>query len=224
MKRVLLSIVFFLASIVGAQVESVASTEGLYVSGGMGAAVVTGLPENGTWIQDGMPSEKERMSLGYKAGLGYGWNHWYIEASYINLGSMHNAGSFVGDQDYSTSLKACISCSDVSTGWVHGTMHGGELSAGYRWNTEGLIQPRLHGGVFGGTHKVSFADNYPSVGHSREHSYQGMVLGVTGGAGLCVAWVCVDANYYQVVSHTGYPFARGIVMPTLSVNVPLTSW
>lgn len=196
-----------------------------YATGSVGLSVVTGLPENGTWYQDGMASEKDRTSLGYKAGLGYRFTNVYLEANYISLGAIRNEGQFVGDHDYDTAALKCIKCDDVSNGWIQGnTQTGIELIAGYQWNREGLIQPRLHVGGYATKHSTTFEGTYPSVGRPQGATYSGHVFGVTGGLGACVSWLCADISYYQAISHTQFPFARGVVMPTLSINIPLTSW
>jgi hypothetical protein len=197
----------------------------LYVTGGVGASIVSGLPENGTWYQDGMASEKDRLSIGYKAGLGYRWSNWYVEGNHVAFGQIENVGHFVGDHDYDTQAARCIKCDDVSSGRIRGnTQRGLELVVGYTWNEGGLIRPRVHAGGYAAKHSTSFEANYPSVGGAQQHTYKGTVMGLTGGAGVCIAWVCGDVNYYHAIAHTQYPFARGVVMPTLTVNIPLTSW
>lgn len=193
----------------------------LYVHGGLGASIVTGLPENGTWYQDGLASDKDRLSLGIRAGVGYRWGHWSIESGYVRLGSITNTGNFVDDQDYHAAARQCRTCENVAFGAIHGSMQVGDVTVGYTWNPDGLIRPRIRAGVFAGSHTVSFWNVYPYLGREQGATYQGMVGGAVGGAGVCAAWVCGDVYYYTVLTHTQYPFARDVIMPTLSLNIPL---
>jgi len=213
--------IIILGFIIGLLCGGVVQAGEVYVTGGVGASFATGLAPDGTWHQDGLPADLDRSALGFKGGAGLTFGNFYLEGNYVKLGNVTNHASFVDDRYYDAINHHVTEPGHEYASSVWSSMQVGELVVGYGYQI-GPVKPRVHVGAFGGTHRVDFNDL--ATGKLREHFYQGMIFGATGGGGLCVGHgisVCGDVNYYHVLASTKYPMVKDVVMPTLTVNLTL---
>jgi len=194
----------------------------VYTTGSIGASMITGLPPDGTWHQDGLPGEINTASLAYKVGVGYQFSRWYVEANYLKMGTFNTDAVWVPDADYDPIHHAALTrCRDAHA-VMHSTLHAGELVVGYQYPLSDLISARIHAGVWGGKHHITarVSDDHATWGGP----FNGMQLGGTAGVGLCAgpSWqVCGEVSHYHTVSETRFAVAKDVTMPTFTIKVPI---
>jgi len=90
----------------------------------------------------------------------------------------------------------------------------------------GDFSPFLGVGIWAATHTVSWVawgeNIHQSTPRSQEYSYNGILIGPMVTGGVCYKWVCAQVDYYKVMSHSGYPIAKDIMMPTVAIKIPLS--
>lgn len=196
-----------------------------YITGSLGASLITKMPPDGTWHQDGLPATANKTDLSYKLGAGYRWDRWYVEGNYVHMGGFSTQGTWVSDDDYDPSGHIAKSREHTASATMSSQMHGGEVLLGYQYPVTDWLSMQVHAGAWGGAHKIKAAlvadwDHRTTWGGE----FNGMQIGATAGAGVCLgsAWqVCGDVSYYKTLAETKYPVAKDVLLPAVTVRIPL---
>lgn len=195
----------------------------LYAIGGAGGSFFKATTQDGTWRQDGMGSTSMGLtSVTGKVGLGVIVSpEWAVEFAYSYLGSNSSRGQAVHDEEYDPINKRCAkaSCPTPSQFGAKDTVQVIELAVLRKFELWGL-HPFLKAGVFMGVHDLKYwvqDSTNLDIGHGQ---YSGYIPGLLVGGGTCYGWVCGEATYYNGLGSTGYPIARNVIVPMLTVKIP----
>jgi len=195
-----------------------------YMAGGVGASMFHGLPGDGTWYQQPFPHSFTTTAVAWRAGVGARmFQDWTVEAVYVSLGAAEAKAKFVWDHNYDAVAHRCLAeCEQLHRLHNVDHYHGVEVTFGRRFVIQGPVVPFLrlggamlwHRGVVWGL-SVDGAD----IGLISSGTMPSFV--VAGGA--CYRWLCAETAFYQAVGHSGNPISTQILVPMLSVRVPIDS-
>lgn len=201
---------------------SVANAADLYLNLAGGVSIGQHTAPDGIWYQKGLNYSTDLQSVSWKAGAGYQWDRWGIEANYVNLGTRRIHSTFVDDAIYSVKQHRCtgtaFQCSQTGNLTASDAMHGVEVLASYRW-PHGDWSPYVK---FGGAWMLNrfTVENY-NLSFTQK-LYGGMPMAV-GGIGLAYKWAYVEADYYSLVGKQpeSTPISTQVVLTTFGFKVPL---
>ena len=207
--------------------SSYAQAEGLYLDLASGFTQFTCTicqgDNDGTWRQAGLPNGIRYTSPAFRAGLGYAWDKWRVQASYLNAGQVKiHLYYTTGDDTYDKAAHRCLAnCSTPNTRFeTSDSYQGGELSLA-RDFTIGPVKPfvRVGGAVLFHIIDVNFQTT-----HLKMHGT--VPMGLIGG-GLCYQWVCAETTYYKGFGggtewSAGLPVSKEMFVSLVSIRIPIT--
>lgn len=188
----------------------------------LSAGVSTGqhTAPDGIWYQQGLNYSTDMQAFSWKAGAGYQWDRWGLEANYVNLGTRRVHSTFVNDAIYDVKQHRCtgtaIQCSQTGNLTASDVMHGGEVLASYRWGA-GDWHPYVK---LGGAWMLNrfTVENYNQS--FQQKFYGGMPMAVAG-VGLTYKWTYIEADYYSLVGKqpNSTPISTQIVLTTFGFKL-----
>ena len=177
---------------------------------------------DGTWRQAGLPNGIRRTSPAFRAGLGYRWEQWSIQAHYLNAGQVKIHQYYTTDDaSYDKVAHKCLAnCATPNSRFeTSDSYQGGELSLSKHFRI-GPVQPflRAGGAVLFHALQVNFGAT-----HLTMHGTIPMVL---VGGGLCYHWLCGETTYYKGSGggtewSAGLPISKEMVVSLVSLKIPL---
>ena len=206
-----------------------AHAEGWYLDVGAGVTKFscTICSSDGTWIQTGLPHDMTMTSFAYRAGAGYRWQAWSVQASYVNLGVAKIRQHYtVVDEQYNPKAHSCLApCTNLGPFHTHDLMEGAELTASYTWR-HWPIQPYVKLGAAGLYHRLT-AQWTDASGMSQAGTMHGWVPSAVLGGGLEYGWLYAEGSYYRGIGGSvdwsaGLPISKEQVVGFAGIRIPLT--
>lgn len=176
---------------------------------------------DGIWYQKGLNYSTDLHAFSWKAGAGWQFTKFGLEANYVNLGTRRVASTFVDDADYDIKAHKCLrNCSATGNLTASDALHGGEVLASYRWGA-GDWHPYIK---LGGAWMLNrfTVENY-NLSFTQK-LYSGMPMAV-GGMGLAYKWVYAETDFYSLVGKQpdSTPISTQVVLTTFGLHIPLGS-
>lgn len=199
-----------------------AQASDFYMNLGLGVSQFQRTTQNGTWFQEGQPYSMQLTDLAGKLGVGYKLNpDWAVEVNGLSFGQAKSAGLAVPDEYYMPEKHAPKHGAPKPNHFdARQRSFGGEVVV-LRSFTLGEFRPFLKAGGWATYNDMPYSIIDRPSGDSFEMRYTGYTVGVVGGGGVCWQWLCAEASYYRGMGSSGYPISKSVLMPMLSVKVPL---
>lgn len=202
MKPILLSLVLLCGLSMPAYAAEV------FVEGGIGPSLFQRTTPDGIWWQQPFPHSFDLSSFAWKAGVGLQLDeHWSVTGSYVSLGTAKAVTEYVSDHDYDHGHRD--GARKLLT--AYDRYQGGQVLARYRW-TDWPVQPFLEGGVALMHHEITA---------NLTTQFDGVIPMVVVGGGACWRWLCGELNYYRGIQAPSYPISTSVLIPMLSLRIPL---
>lgn len=205
-----------------ALLATTAQASDFYLNLGVGVSQFQRTTQNGTWFQEGQPYSMQLTDLAGKLGLGYKLNpDWAVEVNGLSFGRVTSAGLAVPDEHYEPMAhKPKYGAPAPNHFDARQRSFGGEVVV-LRSFTLGEFRPFLKAGGWATYNDMPYTILSQPDMHVSQDRYTGYTVGIVGGGGVCWQWLCAEASYYRGMGSSGYPISKSVLMPMLSVKVPL---
>lgn len=179
---------------------------------------------DGTYWQQAYPHDTKPLTGAYGIGLSYQYTPTLsFQAHYLDLGTSRIKGYAITDEHYDFKAHRCkygpAECTATYGYRATDSLRGGDLTATYTWEREGL-QPFVKGGLALLYHQAIFRHQ-----NGDEDRFNGWIPALELGAGLSYKLFYVELDYFQGMNFGGQnlPISTQQVVAFFGVQIPLGS-
>jgi len=202
--------------------EAYAGQLSLDVKGGVAFPIRT--TPDGTYLQEAYPTNTRLVTGAWAVGLNYQLSSrpaLSFQAHVLSLGSSRINGQAISDENYDHINHRCKSgtCQPHLIFQAKDSLKGGDLTATYTWQREG-VRPFVKGGVAILAHHAVFRN----VQDGSADRFDGIIPELELGAGLAYRFAYIELDYFQGMNFGGQnlPISTQQIVTFAGVKIPLS--